>query len=381
MNEQVRNILEQSTTKTSKIEQLLRLGLMRREIADLVTRGNYGFVYNVEKKMLEREGGVLLNRAATTLMDYTFTHKFGIEIEAYNCNMERLARELREAGIHVAVEGYNHTTRDHWKLVTDSSLQGNNTFELVSPILVGENGLKELETVCWVLDICNAKVNDSCGFHVHMDAASFNLDTWKNLTLTYKHLEHLIDAFMPRTRRNNTYCKTLSGVSDERIKSVRTIDGLREVFNNDRYHKVNFEAYSRHRTVEFRQHSGTTNFTKMENWIRFLNGLITFAKRSSLPSRMTLEGLPFLDFSVNEETQMAVFSVTDTGCGIPKEKQGLVFERFEKLNEYAQGTGLGLSICKLIVHKWKGSIWIDPDYTGGARFVFSHPLNLNIEKE
>ena len=81
MNEQVRNILEQSTTKTSKIEQLLRLGLMRREIADLVTRGNYGFVYNVEKKMLEREGGVLLNRAATTLMDYTFTHKFGIEAE------------------------------------------------------------------------------------------------------------------------------------------------------------------------------------------------------------------------------------------------------------------------------------------------------------
>ena len=142
MNEQVRNILEQSTTKTSKIEQLLRLGLTRREIADLVTRGNYGFVYNVEKKMLEREGGVLLNRAATALMDYTFTHKFGIEIEAYNCNMERLARELREAGIHVAVEGYNHATRDHWKLVTDSSLQGNNTFELVSPILVGAgNGM------------------------------------------------------------------------------------------------------------------------------------------------------------------------------------------------------------------------------------------------
>lgn len=98
-------------------------------------------------------------------------------------------------------------------------------------------------------------------------------------------------------------------------------------------------------------------------------------------NKFTKCGKITLDFSVNEETQMAVFSVTDTGCGIPKEKQGLVFERFEKLNEYAQGTGLGLSICKLIVHKWKGSIWIDPDYTGGARFVFSHPLNLNIEKE
>lgn len=95
--------------------------------------------------------------------------------------------------------------------------------------------------------------------------------------------------------------------------------------------------------------------------------------------KFTKRGKITLDFSVNEEKQMAIFSVTDTGCGIPKEKQGLVFERFEKLNEYAQGTGLGLSICKLIVHKWKGSIWIDPDYTGGARFVFSHPLN--IEKE
>lgn len=95
--------------------------------------------------------------------------------------------------------------------------------------------------------------------------------------------------------------------------------------------------------------------------------------------KFTKKGKITLDFSVDEKTGMAVFSVTDTGCGIPKEKQKLVFERFEKLNEYAQGTGLGLSICKLIISKWKGAIWIDPDYTGGARFIFSHPLK--IEKE
>ena len=242
--------------------------------------------------------------------------KFGIEIEFTGITREKAAEiaasflngTYEEGGTYYDTKKVTAPDGRVWKFMSDGSItcqrksQGRRvaagrdySVELVSPILVGENGLKELETVCWVLDICNAKVNDSCGFHVHMDAAGFNLDTWKNLTLTYKHLEHLIDAFMPRTRRNNTYCKTLSGVSDERIKSVRTIDGLREVFNNDRYHKVNFEAYSRHRTVEFRQHSGTTNFTKMENWIRFLNGLITFAKRSSLPSRMTLEGLPFLD--------------------------------------------------------------------------------------
>ena len=71
-----------------------------------------------------------------------------------------------------------------------------------------------------------------------------------------------------------------------------------------------------------------------------------------------------------------LFSVSDTGCGIPPEKRKRVFERFEKLNEYAQGTGLGLSICKLIVEKWGGRIWIDSQYTRGARFVFTHPLDL-----
>ena len=300
MNEQIRNILAQDATKTSKIRQLLLLGMTRRKIADLLTNGNYGFVHNVYKKMLQ-DGLIenIWNSAIETRQpvrpDYTFTHKFGIEIEAYNCSMSRLADELREAGIRVTVEGYNHTTRDHWKLVTDSSLHGNDTFELVSPILAGEAGLKELEKVCWVLDLCNVKVNDSCGLHVHLDAADFNMNTWRNLDLSYKHLENLIDAFMPATRRNNRYCKSLNHVSDERIKSARTIDDLRDVFDRDRYHKVNFEAYSRHKTVEFRQHSGTTNFTKMENWILFLNGLITFAKQDNLSGRNTLESLPFLD--------------------------------------------------------------------------------------
>ena len=55
MNEQVTNILNQSITKTAKIQQLLLLGLTRRQVADLVTNGNYGFVQNVYKKMLEAE--------------------------------------------------------------------------------------------------------------------------------------------------------------------------------------------------------------------------------------------------------------------------------------------------------------------------------------
>lgn len=291
MNEQITAILSQTTTKTRKIEQLLQLGLTRRKVADLVTNGNYGFVQNVYKKMLSRTVHTI---PASIQLDYTFTRKFGIEIEAYNCTRERLASELRSASIDVAVEGYNHTTRNHWKLVTDSSLTGNNTFELVSPVLEGEAGLKELEKVCWVLEYCDVKVNDSCGLHIHMDAADFNLQTWKNLALSYKHLERVIDSFMPQSRRQNYYCKSLSSISAADIQAAQNINDLRAAFGNNRYRKVNLEAYARHRTVEFRQHSGTTNFTKMENWVRFLNGLITFAK-SGIAANASLENIPFLD--------------------------------------------------------------------------------------
>nr|DAW09108.1 MAG TPA: Putative amidoligase enzyme [Caudoviricetes sp.] len=296
MNEQINNILNQRVTKTSKIQQLLLLGLTRRQVADLVTNGNYGFVQNVYKRMLEAGTFTPAIRTTSSLpeIDYTFTRNFGIEIEAYNCTRERLARELREAGINVAVEGYNHDTRNHWKLVTDSSLRGNDTFELVSPILEGESGLRELEKVCWVLDFCNVKVNDSCGLHVHMDAADFTMNTWKNLALSYKNMESVINAFMPNTRRDNYYCKSLSGISERRILEANTTDDLRAAFGNNRYHKVNLEAYARHRTVEFRQHGGSTNFTKMSNWVLFLSRMITFAQHAKVEAGTPLQNLPFL---------------------------------------------------------------------------------------
>lgn len=89
-----------------------------------------------------------------------------------------------------------------------------------------------------------------------------------------------------------------------------------------------------------------------------------------------------LDYKIDEETQYMLFSVTDTGTGIPEEKQKLVFQRFEKLNEFVQGTGLGLAICKLTIHYMGGDIWIDKNYKNGARFVFSHPIKKHelIEK-
>ena len=295
MEQQIANILAQTVTKTRKIEQLLMLGLTRRQVADLVTNGNYGFVQNVYARM-QNTLSPTSSVVSFPELDYSFTRRFGVELEAYNCDKNVLARALQEEGINVRTESYNHNSRPHWKIVTDSSLRGNQTFELVSPILEGEAGLKELKKVCWVLDACGAKVNVTCGTHVHFDASAFNMDTWKNVALTYKNIENIIDKFLPESRTNGHYCKSLSRITASLIQSVDSITALQQqVFRSDRYFKVNVQSYSRHRTVEFRQHSGTVSFEKLSNWIYFLNGLVTFAQHGSLASGTQLNEIPFLD--------------------------------------------------------------------------------------
>ena len=96
-------------------------------------------------------------------------------------------------------------------------------------------------------------------------------------------------------------------------------------------------------------------------------------------TKFTTEGSITLSLEVQEGK--ALFSVTDTGCGIAPEKQEQIFNRFEKLDENAQGSGLGLSICQLIIEHFGGKIWIDAEYAAGCRFVFTHPIRTDARKE
>ena len=90
--------------------------------------------------------------------------------------------------------------------------------------------------------------------------------------------------------------------------------------------------------------------------------------------KFTDHGSIELAYSVLEAEKKLEISITDTGIGIPKEKQEAVFERFFKMNSFSQGTGLGLSICRTIAEKSGGSLRIDPFYTDGCRMVLTLPL-------
>jgi hypothetical protein len=281
----IEGILARETTKTGKIQQLILLGLTRTQIAELVTNGNYGFVQNVYAKM-KREGRLSVR------IQNAFNRRFGVEFEAHGVEERTLCSALNAAGVHCEIECYNHTTRGHWKIVYDSSIRGDHPFELVSPILCGENGLNELQTVCRVLNECGAKVNKSCGTHVHMDAASFDLETWKRIYINYYRLEDTIDAFMPASRRENTYCMGLRNLSnfEDRISECDNLEKIARVFSGSRYYKINPVSYARHKTCEFRQHGGTVEYENISAWIRFLNNLIDFSKECVIADA-TLEGL------------------------------------------------------------------------------------------
>lgn len=93
-------------------------------------------------------------------------------------------------------------------------------------------------------------------------------------------------------------------------------------------------------------------------------------------TKFTVEGEIRLAYHLQSEGQEVALIVTDTGCGIPAEKQADVFRRFEKLDDYKPGAGLGLSICCLIAEHLGGSLSLDPSYTTGARFTFVHPCRM-----
>lgn len=93
----------------------------------------------------------------------------------------------------------------------------------------------------------------------------------------------------------------------------------------------------------------------------FINNAIKFTKEGSIR------------FGYEHQDKKLRFFVTDTGCGIDNKVKDSVFQRFVKLDSFAQGTGLGLSICEMIVHKLGGEIGVESELGAGSTFWFTLP--------
>lgn len=130
---------------------------------------------------------------------------------------------------------------------------------------------------------------------------------------------------------------------------------------------LNFKTHLEHLNID-------TDQTRLQ---QVLANLLTNASKFTTNGRITLE----LRLLKEDDVDVALFIVEDTGCGIPLDKQPTIFQRFEKFDEKVQGTGFGLPICQLIITYMGGKIWLDSSYTQGARFMFTHPLKRTLIEE
>lgn len=200
--------------------------------------------------------------------------KFGLEIEYVRAGNRTVSDALNAAGVNCQVEGYNHQTRRHWKIVTDASVSGG--YELVSPpIHFGDEGLAQVATALNAAESVGANVNRSCGVHVHHDASDFTPAMAASLIKSYYRNRRWIDTFMPASRRgaNSRWCAT-PRYSESGLDNATDMRQIYRHAGNSRYVAVNIAAYFTHGTIEFRQHSGSVDAVKVTHWIKLTNAMM-----------------------------------------------------------------------------------------------------------
>lgn len=137
-------------------------------------------------------------------------------------------------------------------------------------------------------------------------------------------------------------------------------------------HVIMTTAHTRQPGVECRFECPVETFMLTTDAHRLSQILINLLTNAG---KFTAHGSITLAFEIHPDQNAVLFSVTDTGPGVPVDKQELIFNRFEKLEgNKKKGTGLGLAICRQIAMTFGGEIWVDPAYTSGARFLFLHPI-------
>lgn len=289
LREEIKDIMNERSSKKVKTEKLLKLGLPMRDVRELF------FAERNIKRQARRDamGEESVQETLNNVIDEMFkNYTFGVEIECYNVRPRTLIEKAHTKGVEMHHEGYNHRDNErYYKLVSDASLQGNDTIECVSPILKGDTGLNSLKATCDALEAVDAKVNKSCGLHVHV-GGEIDETQYVNVFNNYYHLQRVINTFMADSRQNCRWAKPIR----ENVKQCVTPSGIHEALRCDRYHVVNPCSWSRHHTIEFRQHQGTTDYTKISNWARFCVKLVAWSKDNRLNHHIsTIDDIAFLN--------------------------------------------------------------------------------------
>lgn len=174
-------------------------------------------------------------------------------------------------------EAAREATEPFGRIKTDGSIlpeQGYRGQEFASKITCGDSTIRTVRKVCTVLRRLGAKVNDSCGLHIHLDVFDETKEQRNNIALYWQAFEHVFFALVSASRRGNHYCRANHG------EPLSYLEG-------DRYRALNIAALSKFGTFEVRLHQGTLDRAKIEYWIRLLLRFFeTFSRISATPDRL-----------------------------------------------------------------------------------------------
>jgi hypothetical protein len=179
-------------------------------------------------------------------------------------------RSQRKYGVELEISGCNNHSGLRGETVFGVKYDGSLTSgkEFVSPVLQGDDGLDAIENLCEFGRVNHWTVDNSCGYHLHMDFSTADDSMLTSVVVGYLLTEQVWKRFISKRRGDNSYCKGGNGGigSIDRILQ-NGFAWLRE-HTNDRYQWFNWQSYRNHRTLEIRVHSGTTNAKKVINWIK-----------------------------------------------------------------------------------------------------------------
>lgn len=226
---------------------------------------------------------------------------FGVEIEVYNVfygvlippygdtvpnHINPLAEAILAADIDLG------TRPDQWRFVQETSIKGGGAVEIVSPPLLGQEGLEQIKKICSCLKTGDARFNGSCGLHVHHDVKDFTCEELRRLLNLMHVWEDAIYFCLPSERRGNDTCRPmeidlveLAIPCDEtcdtecRIKTLwysakNRYDGTGIKYCSTRYHGLNLHSYWTLGTVEFRYLPSTLDAEKILGWVAFTQALV-----------------------------------------------------------------------------------------------------------
>ena len=242
---------------------------------------------------------------------------FGIELE-----FTGITRKQAAAAIAKTIRGdYNYSREASydrrtihgpdgrkWSVCSDSSVSGSysgNGGEFVTPICTYTD-IETVQECIRALRKAGAKVDNSCGLHIHVGADKHNAKTLKNLVFTFRAKENLIyKAVGAEDRMDNSYCKPIDDRLVNNIKKVKNIDinkladtwystyapgqSRSAHYNDSRYHGLNLHSVWYHGTVEFRLFHATLHAGEVRAYINLVLAMSAQAINSKRASADVLE--------------------------------------------------------------------------------------------